>query len=161
MIDLDDRDMKMLAVLRSEGRISVTALARRVALSTSACHERMRRLERAGVIEGYGARIAPELLGPSVTVFMTVELERHRGRDFSRFEMAIKDATQVAGCWAVGGGIDYVVRVVTEDIDAYQRFVDRLLNEEIGIARYFTYVLTKTIKGDHTPLPAVDGVKAG
>ena len=160
-MELDDRDVKMLAILRAEGRISVTALARRVALSTSACHERMRRLEQAGVIEGYGARIASELLGPSVTVFMMVELERHQGRDFLRFETEMKEATQVTGCWAVGGGIDYVVRVVTEDIDAYQRFVDRLLKEEIGIVRYFTYVLTKTIKNDYTPLPAIDGVKVG
>ena len=161
MIALDDRDIKMLTILQVEGRIPVTALAQRIALSTSACHERMRRLERAGVIERYGAIIAPEVLGPSITVFMMVELERHRAQDFSRFETELGNAGQVADCWAVGGGIDYVIRVIAEDIDAYQRFVDRLLDDQIGIARYFTYVLTKTVKNSPAPLWTSDAVKTG
>ena len=146
MAVLDDRDVRMLAILQKEGRISVTALAERIALSPSACHDRMRKLEQSGVIEGYGARIARDALRPQETIFMMVELQMHRTQDFSRFEAAIADVPQIIGCWAVGGGIDYLLRVVADDIDAYQRLADRLLEAEIGIARYFTYVLTKTVK---------------
>ena len=59
---------------------------------------------------------------------------------------------EIVACWSVGGGVDYFLKVVAKDIDAYQRLVDRMLGEEIGIDRYFTYIVTKTLKEDG-PLP--------
>ncbi len=58
----------------------------------------------------------------------------------------------VVACWSVGGGVDYFLKVVTSDIDAYQRLIDAMLAAEIGIDRYFTYIVTKTLKEDE-PLP--------
>ncbi|HET7412823.1 MAG TPA: Lrp/AsnC family transcriptional regulator, partial [Pararhizobium sp.] len=125
-IRLDDRDLEILAILQKEGRITSAALAQRVNLSPTPTWERVKRLEKAGIIEGYGARIAPGVFGPSTVVFMEAELDSHRTADFERFEAAVQDVPEIVECWAVGGGIDYLIKVVAHDVDAYQRLVDRL-----------------------------------
>lgn len=147
MIRLDDRDIRLLAVLQADGRISKTALAGRINLSPAACWERLKRLEDAGVIEGYGARISAAAFGPFSTVILQAELASHRAGDFSRFEAAVRRIPEIVDCWAVGGGVDYVLRVVCRDIDAYQRLVDRMLDADVGLKRYYSYVVTKAVKG--------------
>ena len=76
-IKLDDRDIKMLAILQAEGRISKAALAERVNLSPTPCWERLNRLEASGIIEGYGARIAEDVYGPMTHLFVMIEIENH------------------------------------------------------------------------------------
>ena len=154
MIKLDDRDLKILSVLQTEGRITKTELAGRVNLSPTPCWERLKRLEDAGVIEGYGARISLTALGPLSIIFMEAELSSHRAEDFKRFEDAVIDIPEIAECWAVGGGIDYVMKFTCKDIDSYQRLVDRLLEDEIGLRRYVTYIVTKVVK--QAPMPPID-----
>lgn len=144
-VHLDPRDIAILQILAQEGRISKTELARRVNLSPSPCWERLRRLEKAGLIKGYRAEIDLARLGPSVTVFVVAELEQHRAESFRIFEKAIAGVPEVAGCWAVGGGVDYLMQVVARDINAYQQIIDALLEAKVGLKRYFTYVVTKEI----------------
>ena len=143
---LDDRDLKILAILQKEGRITKAALAERVNLSPTPCWERLKRLEEAGIIEGYSARISLKAFGPMAVMFMEAELDSHKARDFDRFERAVREIDAITECWAVGGGIDYLLKVVTRDVDAYQRLVDRLLTADIGLKRYYTYVVTKRVK---------------
>ena len=145
-IKLDERDMEILAILQKEGRITSAALAARVNLSPTPTWERVKRLEKAGIIEGYGARVALNAFGPSTVIFMEAELDSHRTEDFKRFEAAVQDVPEIVECWAVGGGIDYLIKVVARDVDAYQRLVDRLLTADIGLRRYYTYVVTKPVK---------------
>lgn len=153
MLKLDDRDIRILAILQHEGRISKSALAKRVNLSNSPCWERLERMEKAGIVAGYGARVALARLTEHVVVFVLVELENHRAEDFELFESAIDDETEITGCWALGGGFDYVLQVVTRNIGTYQRLIDRLLERSIGLTRYFTYVVTKEVKsGAELPL---------
>jgi Lrp/AsnC family transcriptional regulator of ectoine degradation len=83
---------------------------------------------------------------------MAAELESHRSQDFQAFERALAPLDEVVACWAVGGGFDYILQVVTRDIDSYQRLVDHLLEARIGVARYFTYVVTKPVKSSMPPL---------
>lgn len=154
---LDDRDLRILAVLQREGRITKAALGERVGLSASACWERVKALEAAGVVEGYEARIAPRALGMPTTVFLVVELESHRAGDFDRFERAVRRIPEVVECWAVGGGIDYLAKVVAPSVEAYQGLIDDLLAAEIGIARYFTYIVTKAVKQGPVPLALLAG----
>ncbi len=146
MIRLDDRDLKILEVLQAEGRISKVDLAARVYLSATACWERLKRLEDTGVISGYGARISLGALGPSVTILMQAELSSHRTEDFEHFEQAIKDIPEIVECWAVGGGVDYFLKFVSKDVDTYQRIVDKMLQDDVGLKRYYTYIVTKPIK---------------
>jgi Lrp/AsnC family transcriptional regulator, regulator of ectoine-degradation genes len=144
---LDDRDIAILRVLSTEGRITKAALADRIGLSPTPCWERLKKLEQAGLIEGYRAEIALRKLGAHVTVFVAAELADHTGPSFRAFEDAVKRYDEVTACWALGGGFDYLMQIVTRDIDAYQRLMDAMLDARIGLARYFTYIVTKPVKG--------------
>ena len=155
MFKLDDRDIQILSILQEEGRISKSALAKRVNLSNSPCWERLQRMEKAGIIRGYGAHIALEKLTEYVVVFVAAELENHRAEDFELFESAVCEEHEITACWALGGGFDYVLQVVTSNINTYQRLIDRLLDRKIGLMRYFTYVVTKEVKSGAT-LPLED-----
>jgi Lrp/AsnC family transcriptional regulator of ectoine degradation len=151
-LKLDPIDLRILDAIQRDGRITKLALAERVGLSPTPCWMRLRRLEKAGIISGYHARVEPRLVAPIATVLMEVTLASHRQADFDRFERAVRANPEVVACWSVGGGIDYMLKVVARDIDAYQRFVDALLEREIGIDRYFTYIVTRTVK-DEPALP--------
>lgn len=152
---LDAIDLKILDAIQRDGRITKLALAEQVGLSPTPCWMRLRKLEKAGIISGYHARIAIRVVAPVATVLMEVTLASHRQADFDRFERVIRDIPEIVACWSVGGGVDYVLKVMTRDIDAYQRLVDGLLGREIGIDRYFTYIVTKTVK-EETALPIAD-----
>src|SRR6056300_800400 len=148
---LDARDLDILQVLSSEGRITKAALAERVGLSPTPCWERLKKLEKAGLIERYRAEINLRKLGPHVTIFVAAELNDHTAASFQTFEAAMQRYDEVTACWALGGGFDYILQIVTRDIDAYQRLIDAMLDARIGLARYFTYVVTKPVKGSGMP----------
>ncbi len=148
---LDDRDIEILRVLTREGRITKAALAERIGLSPTPCWDRLRKLEKAGLIEGYGARINLRKLAPHVTVFVAVEIADHTAASFRAFEEAMERYDEVVSCWALGGGFDYILQIVTRDIDAYQRLIDAMLDARIGLSRYFTYVVTKPVKAGGAP----------
>ncbi len=146
MLKLDDRDLKILSILQKEGRISKTALAERVNLTPAPCWERLKRLEKAGIITGYRAEVALSRIAAHIVVFMAAELQGHRAENFQQFERAVQRIDEIVGCWAVGGGFDYILQIVARDIDAYQRLVDQLLDNGLGVQRYFTYIVTKPVK---------------
>ena len=149
---LDAIDLRILDAIQRDGRITNLALAEKVGLSPTPCWMRLRKLEKAGIVSGYHARIAARQVAPVTTVLMEVTLGNHRQADFDRFERAVRDTPEIVACWSVGGGVDYVLKVMARDIDAYQRLIDGLLEREIGIDRYFTYIVTKTVK-EETVLP--------
>jgi Lrp/AsnC family transcriptional regulator, regulator of ectoine-degradation genes len=152
---LDPIDLRILDAIQRDGRITKLALAEKVGLSPTPCWMRLRKLEKAGVVSGYHAKVAIRALAPIATVLMEVTLATHRQADFERFERAIRDIAEIVACWSVGGGVDYVLKVMARDIDAYQRLVDALLEREIGIDRYFTYIVTRTVK-EETVLPVAE-----
>jgi Lrp/AsnC family transcriptional regulator of ectoine degradation len=154
---LDNRDLAILRILSREGRISKTDLARRVNLSPTPCWQRLKRLEEAGIIRGYRAEIELKPLGPCLTAFVTVELESHRAHDFRTFETEMLRRDEITGCWALGGGFDYLLQVVTRDVDAYQRLIDALLRADIGLRRYFTYIVTSAVKDGAPPFALLSG----
>jgi Lrp/AsnC family transcriptional regulator of ectoine degradation len=155
VLKLDDRDLQILGILAREGRIAKSDLARRVNLTATPLWERLKRLEDAGVIRGYRAEIALAKIAPHVEIFVTVELEGHTPAHFRAFEAAVERLDPIVAAWSLGGGIDYLLHVVARDIDAYQRLMDTLLDSRAGIARYFTYVVTKAVKAGCAP-PFVD-----
>jgi len=145
-IKLDAIDLKILAALQRDGRLTKIKLAEEVGLSVSPCLERMRRLEKAGFIRGYNAEIDLSKLLSASRVFVEITLGGHTAADFERFETAIEAVPEVVECHAIGGGMDYLMKVVATDIDHYQQVIEELLNANIGIARYFTYIVTKPVK---------------
>jgi Lrp/AsnC family transcriptional regulator of ectoine degradation len=148
---LDARDLQILRVLAAEGRITKADLAAKVGLSASPCWERLRKLEQAGIIEGYNARINLRKLGPHVTVFVAAELADHTPASFRAFEESVQRYEEITACWALGGGFDYLIQIITTDIDSYQRLIDEMLEARIGLARYFTYIVTKPVKSPGLP----------
>ncbi|MDN3524088.1 Lrp/AsnC family transcriptional regulator [Halomonas sabkhae] len=148
---LDRYDLKILEILSRDGRITKSRLAEAINLSVSPCWERVRRLEKAGVIEGYSARLNTDVLVKRTPVWVQVELKAHNAESFARFEALVHDTPEVTECVAVGGGLDYLVKIEAASIDTYQRLIDDWLTSDVGIERYFTYIVTKTVKrpADH------------
>lgn len=142
---LDRIDLRILSQLQENGRISNVDLAERVGLSASPCLQRVKRLEKAGYIEGYGAQVQFEKLGAFLMVFTEVTLSDHRTADFARFETAIRKVEEVVECHLVSGGYDYLLKFMARSIADYQRTIERVLEAEIGIEKYFSYVVMKPI----------------
>jgi Lrp/AsnC family transcriptional regulator of ectoine degradation len=151
-LKLDARDIKILSILQREGRIPKAALAERVNLSATPCWERLRRLEDAGIIESYGAQVSLSAFGPVTVVFVQVEIESHRHEDFARFEEAIRKSPEIVECWAIGGGMDYMCKIVVRHLSDYQALIEGLLDRQIGIKRYYTYVVTSPVKNEPVPV---------
>lgn len=150
---VDKIDLKIIETLQKQGRITKQNLADAVALSPSACLERLKRLEKSGIIRGYHADVAMEKLMPYSAVLVEVTLENHRSEDFKRFEAALADISEVVECYAVGGGIDYIVKFVARSIEDYQAIINGLLDKNVGIDRYFSYFITQQVK--KTPYPVL------
>src|SRR5690554_3322919 len=154
---LDDRDIAILSILTREGRISKADLARRVNLSPTPCWQRLNRMTEAGLIRGYRAEVALARLAQHVSVFVTIELDSHRAENFQTFERAVARIDEITGCWALGGGYDYLLQVITRDVAAYQALMDALLERRAGVKRYFSYIVTKDVKVAPPPLAALLG----
>jgi Lrp/AsnC family transcriptional regulator of ectoine degradation len=153
VIKLDRYDIAILRVLARDGRITKSKLAEEVNLSISPTWERVRKLEESGVIKGYRAELDWVGTLNASRIVVEVTLARHTERDMRRFEEAMQAAPEVVQCYATGGGVDYVLHVVSRDIYRYQRFIDSLLLGEIGIERYFTYIVTKVVKSMPDSVP--------
>lgn len=154
MIKLDRYDLKILRILAGDGRITKSSLAEAINLSVSPAWERVRKLEDAGLIKGYRAQIDWPVLFKQQQVLVEITLARHTAQDMKRFEQRLQQAPEVGFCYATGGGVDYIAMIQARDIDHYQRFIDQLLLEDVGIERYFTYIVTKVIKTLDAALPA-------
>lgn len=146
---LDAYDVRILAALQRDGRMTKLRLAEEIGLSPSPCWERMRRLESAGLIRGYHADIDADRILHPATILVEITLRSHHAQDFERFQQAIANVNEIVECYATGGGIDYLMKVVALDIDHYQRIIDSLLEAEVGIDRYFTYIVTRQVKQAH------------
>ncbi|ALP65630.1 Lrp/AsnC family transcriptional regulator [Paraburkholderia caribensis] len=150
---LDRYDLAILRILARDGRITKSRLAEEVNLSISPAWERVRRLEESGLIRGYRTDVDWAKAFKGSRIIVEVTLARHTANDMRRFEERVGRAEEVVECHATGGGVDYFLHVVARDIDHYQRFIDSLLTEEVGIERYFTYVVTKVVKEGGESVP--------
>lgn len=141
---LDRIDLKILTKLQQFGRITNVELADAVGLSPSPCLTRVKRLEKAGYITGYGAQLNLRKLGEFLTVFTEVTLSEHRQGDFSRFETRIAKIDEIAECHLVSGGYDYLLKFVARGVAHYQSIIEGMLESDFGIEKYFSYVVIKS-----------------
>jgi DNA-binding Lrp family transcriptional regulator len=153
---LDKIDIKILSELQKNGRISNVELADVVHLSASPCLMRVRKLQAEGFIVGYSAKIDVAKLGQTLTVFTEITLKNHRQIDFSRFLTTVEKIDSVIECHLVSGGYDYLVKFITAGISEYQTIMERLVELDIGIDKYFSFVVLKSpIVKAHLPLDAI------
>ncbi|WP_211341106.1 Lrp/AsnC family transcriptional regulator [Paracoccus methylarcula] len=143
-LKLDRIDIRILAELQRNGRITNVELADLVHLSPSPCLMRVKKLQKAGYISGYSAQIDVAKLGETLTVFTEFTLKNHRQIDFARFQEALEKIDSCVECHLISGGYDYLVKFVTAGIVDYQTIIEALIDREIGIERYFSYVVIKT-----------------
>jgi DNA-binding Lrp family transcriptional regulator len=141
---LDRIDINILVQLQQNGRITNADLADSVGLSASPCLQRVKRLEKEGFITGYGAFLALEKLSESVTVFTEVTLSDHRRSDFARFESSIRNIDELLECHLISGGYDYLLRFMARSILHYQEVMETILERNIGIEKYFSYIVIKS-----------------
>lgn len=141
---LDRIDVKILSELQRNGRTTNVDLADAVGLSPSPCLTRVKRLEAAGYISGYGAHLQLEKLGDFLLVFTEVTLSDHRYDDFIRFEAAIRPYPEVVECHLVSGGYDYLLKFMTRGVNHYQSVMEGLLERNVGIEKYFSYIVIKS-----------------
>ncbi|MBW8811816.1 MAG: Lrp/AsnC family transcriptional regulator [Caulobacterales bacterium] len=158
---LDRIDLKILSQLQGSGRMTNVELADAVGLSPSPCLTRVKRLEQAGYITGYGAQINLKKLGDFLTVFTEVTLQDHRSPDFARFEARARNIDEIIECHLVSGGYDYLLKFVTPGVGHYQAIIEEMLEGNLGIEKYFSYIVIKTpfIK-THYPIQKLFGDKA-
>ena len=150
--DLDRIDLRILAALQADGRISNLKLAETVALSPTAVLARVQRLTRSGFIEGYAARLNPEKLGRGLVVFVEVLLDRTTPNVFDEFKAAVQVHDEVMECHMVAGGFDYLLKTRMADMAAYRAFAGRVLWQLPGVRETRTYAVMEEVKSG-TALP--------
>ena len=149
---LSRRDRAILTALQRDSRITMQQLAERVGMSSSACWRRVRALEEAGVIDRYTIIVAPQKAGFALSFMTLVSLVRHEQKHVDNFVREVQRHPEVLECFATSGEADYHLRVVAEDIDAYNRFLDDFILKLPGVSQVHSNIILKEIKAD-TALP--------
>jgi DNA-binding Lrp family transcriptional regulator len=153
VVKLDRIDINILAQLQRNARITNINLANAVSLSPSPCLLRVKRLEEAGYITSYNARIDLAKLGETITVFTEVTLNDHHREDFVKFEASMRTIDEVIECHLISGGYDYLLKFLTRGVAHYQSVIENILERDIGVAKYFSYIVIKSpIEKLHYPL---------
>ena len=139
--ELDRIDRRILAALQADGRLTNQALSEQVFLSPSACLARVRRLEQAGVIQGYHARLDPFAIDVGLVLYAEVTLQGHSPEELGRFEQTIKALPAVVEASHMTGAYDYLLKVVTADMVEWTRIAEELASSDVGVERINTHVM--------------------
>lgn len=142
---LESEDHRILSVLQHRGRITNTELADEVAMSTSPCWRRVRRLEDEGVIRGYRAVVDRKRVGFGVMAFMNVQLDRHSEAEQLRFQEEVTKIPQVVGCYVIAGNSDFLLQVVARDLEDYSSFAITKIGRLPGIRAMNTSFVLKEL----------------
>jgi len=154
---LDAADIRILSALQQYGQLSKARLAEICNISATPCWARLGRLKAAGYIRGYHADIALGQLADFAQVIVTISLSRHRKDDFERFEAFINSRDEIIDCIATGGGVDYIMKIISPSLATFQDLMDVFHAEDLGIDRYMTHFATRQVK---TSLPNITELAA-
>ncbi|MDB2643335.1 Lrp/AsnC ligand binding domain-containing protein [Luminiphilus sp.] len=143
---LDRIDRNIVRLLQHNARIAHTELARRVGLSTTPCKERVRRLEREGVIQHYQAVLDPAALDRALVVFVQIRLNRTSQDIFEEFTAAALDLPEVQECYLVSGNFDYLIKARVADMKAYRGLLGETLLTLPGVQESTSYVVMEQVK---------------
>jgi DNA-binding Lrp family transcriptional regulator len=148
MATLDSIDRRLLAELQAEGRVTNVDLARRVGLTAPPCLRRVRALEEAGVIRGYHADLDPSRLGFTIIVFAMVSLKSQAEEDLRAFENHIRTLPEVRECHMLNGEIDFILKIVSKDLQSFQEFLTSKLTPAPNVASVKTSLTIRTAKNE-------------
>ena len=146
MKDLDRLDCRILDALQRDGRIAITELSAHVGLSATACTERVRRLERDGIISGYHARLDPARLGKKLLVFVELKMATKSDEVFDRVKQQIAHVPEVLECHLVSGDFDYLVKLRLREMSEYRHLLGKLLLKLPSATESRSYIVMEEIK---------------
>ena len=149
MANLDEIDRQLLQELQAEGRVTNVELARRVGLTAPPCLRRVRALEDEGVIRGYHADLEPSKLGFAIVVFAMVSLKSQAEESLREFEDAMQDLAEVREVHMLNGEIDFILKIVSRDLQSFQEFLTSKLTPAPNVASVKTSLTIRTSK--YTP----------
>ncbi|CAP40917.1 Lrp/AsnC family transcriptional regulator [Bordetella petrii] len=152
---MDKTDIGILRALQEDGRASAQQLSEQVGLSAAPVWRRVKALESAGVILGYSAQVDRAKVGLQGCMFAQISLERHSASTVETFERSVRDAPEILECYAVTGDSDFLLKILVESPEAYDRFLHRFLFNLPGIRQTRTIVALREIKHEvRLPLSA-------
>lgn len=143
---LDKLDRRILELLQQDGRMSMKDLGEQVGLSITPCVERVKRMERDGVIAGYYARINPGALGAALLMFVQITLAHKSGDMFERFRREVLRIPEVLECHLVSGDFDYLIKARIREMAEYRKLLGDILLELPGAVQSKSYVVMEEIK---------------
>ena len=146
MPNLDEIDRRLLAELQDEGRMTNVELANRVGLTAPPCLRRVRALEDAGVIRGYHAELDPSQLGFAICVFALVSLRSQAEESLCQFEDHVRSLPEVRECHMLNGEIDFILKIVSCDLQSFQEFLTSKLTPAPNVASVKTSLTIRTAK---------------
>jgi len=153
-MDLDRIDRQLLQALQQDARLTIAELAERVALSPSPCWRRVKRLEEAGLIQGYQARLSAERLGYGVTAFVSVMVGSHSQESARAFEARVTEIPEVIACHNISGRYDFLLEVVAPDLNAFGEFARNTLQTLPGVKELYSSFSLKALKTERRlPIP--------
>jgi Lrp/AsnC family transcriptional regulator, leucine-responsive regulatory protein len=152
---LDRTDLRILALLQADGRMSHVEIAAKVGLSPSPCARRIRKLETGGVVEKYTALLDPKRVGQNVLAFVQIKLERHTDEIIGQFRRMLAERPEVISAHAMTGDMDFLLRVLVPDLDALGRLTLHQLLKFPGVRDVRSSLVLETLKADSAvPLTA-------
>ncbi|HJU50657.1 MAG TPA: winged helix-turn-helix transcriptional regulator [Pseudogulbenkiania sp.] len=143
---LDKIDLRILKYLQNNGRMSMTELADKVGLSTTPCTERVRKLERDGIIEGYYARLNPQAMNSALLVFVEIKLAAKSGDIFDSFRREVQKLPEVMECHLVSGEYDYLLKARISDMSMYRKLLGDILLKLPHANESRSYVVMEEVK---------------
>jgi DNA-binding Lrp family transcriptional regulator len=152
--NLDAIDMKLLAELQADGRITNVELATKVGLTAPPCLRRMRALEQSGTIKSYHADVDASALGYTITVFAMVSLKSQAEDDLKAFEQHVRALPDVRECHMLNGEIDFILKIVARDLQSFQEFLTSKLTSAPNVSSVKTSLTIRTAKDEPgVPIP--------
>lgn len=145
-VKLDAVDRRILSNLQDDGRMTNVELANRAGITAPPCLRRVRTLETSGVIKGYHADLDPDALGYSIIVFALVSLKSQAEADLQAFEKHVEQLPEIRECYMLNGEIDFVLKIVSTDLQAFQRFLTSKLTPAPNVASVKTSLVIRTSK---------------
>jgi len=143
---LEPVDLRILRELQEDGRLTNQALSDRVGLSTSPCWRRVHGLEESGVISGYRAELDRQKLGLGVLAFIRVKIDSHNAAEAEEFSKSVSRLKEVVACWSIAGDADFLLQVVSPDLDTYAEFAMTVIRRLPRIKEMQTTFVLKEIK---------------
>ena len=154
--ELDEVDLAILEQLQQNCRQTVAQISSRVHLSTSACHRRIKVMEDKNVITNYTAKLSPKELGFTTEFFVELSLAVQADDAFEKFEKEVVKIPEVLECYLVGGQYDYLLRVVAQDTEDYERIHREAIARLPGVTRIQSILLLRSVKvGQGLPIDIV------